>query len=35
MIRFYKEDLEKMKRMSIDEKLKYTEYLIENGRYYI
>ena len=34
-IRFYKEDLEKMKRMSIDEKLKYTEYLIENGRYYI
>lgn len=34
-INFYKEDLEKMKQMTIDEKLKYTEYLIENGLYYL
>lgn len=32
-VKFYKEDLEKMKRMTIDEKLKYTEYLIEKGFY--
>lgn len=34
-IKFYQEDLDKMKKMSIDEKLKYTELLIENGRYYL
>ncbi len=33
-IKLYQEDLDKMKDMSIDEKLKYTEHLIENGKYY-
>ena len=32
-IKFYQDDIEKMKNMSVEECLKYKKYLIENNRY--